>query len=156
MANTDFVHRTSVLCTLTKNAQCEYGCIGKGPLERPTPSAVIGISPGQRLWKLQEAEELDTQELRKLCHEMGAVLPPFPGPEMEVAKEKAFKFLQMKIGPPLRSVKAYKSEYHKCSNRRRLLVQGIMGGLDDSTDGLYSASKGLPVTIGRAVHGTSV
>ena len=156
MANTDFVHRTSVLCTLTKNAQCEYGCIGKGPLERPTPSAVIGISPGQKLWKLGEAQKLDTKQLRKICQKMGAKLPPIPGCEMEVAKKRALKCLQEWIGPPLRSVKAYESEYHKCSNRRGLLIQGIMGGLDDSTAGLYAPNKGLPVTIGRAVHGTSV
>ena len=148
---TEYNYRNSRVCLATKASQCEYGCIGKGPLDRPKPGSVLGGN----VLKVGASLDMSTKELRNwvrvncpwyLVRELPKVRTIM---DMWNIKRKVLDHIVDILGPPL-SFEEYQSAFHNdLGDRRSNIIRGFMGGL--STADLYSVSRGLPVSIAQAV-----
>ena len=85
MPNSDYIYRNTLLSIASKMSQCEHGCVGKGPLERPKPGTVLGgpVMP------FAKAQHKSNEELRTWiwanCGDLD--LPPVPGHKQAVVKK---------------------------------------------------------------------
>ena len=153
--HTEEQHRRLLIAVATRRSACETGCIGKGPLDRPAPSDVLG---GDFLG-LKAANALSNTELEKFIQEkcdkrLGTLCPPAPNAEaLRLCYTALLQQLEGKIGTALTTKEQMKSAWQrhkKFTGRRVILMRGIMGGQSAST--LYKiCGRGAPVYVAQQV-----
>jgi len=148
-APTDYQQRQQLLALATRTSRAEDGRLGKGPLERPKPGAVLG---GPFL-KLVEAQKLSNDELKHFIQEkcppyMVALLPSkFAADGLDKAIAQVCKIL----GPPIFTTSAFMAEMGKVESDciRSLLMRALLGGVDQNF--YANGHTGVPVKMARNV-----
>ena len=141
------MHQRMLRALVGRISQCEWGCLGKGPRERPAPQKVIGgFGPTHsEVEKMSEAE-LQCYIKKELPAHLQFNLSPVTDEQYKAEETKQLNALCMKLGgPQLSSTSALKTAWRarKTLGLRSILFRAAAGGIPDSE--VYKFGTGLPV-----------
>jgi len=155
---THFQYRQSLLGLSTRSGRCEWGCVGKGPLDRPSPHFIFR---GSTL-KVSEAEAMANEDLHawiknktdKSIKDLVTEPMQIWGLTYQGAEKKLMKCMALELGgAPLTEAKALKKAFRLrgVQGLRHVIMRAVLGGkLTDAE--IYEATRqGIPLASARRV-----